>query len=418
MFVPWDYALDAEDRAGSMAQLSTAIKELRTENTLLIDASDTIQDNMADLFLADEVHPMIICMKTLGYDIGVTGNHEYNYGMDVLRKTVDSFGGEVLVGNVKDEKGHPVADGYTIIERDGVRVGLIGMVTPLIQRWDKENLEGCSVSDPVDETRVIIDQIHDDVDVLIGVIHMGLENENNIPHTGVRDLAEVCPEFELIIAAHQHQLVEGEEVNGVLLVENKYHAQTMACVDLELELDGNGWKVVSRASSPVEAAGYEPDPEIVELMAPYDDRAKQYARETIGILEGGPLVDKSEIEAIPQGCLADSALADLIHEVQLHYTGADVSAVALPIPDASIEPGPILRCDVSQIYKYTNTLYTFEMTGEQLKKHLEWSACFFKTFRPGDLTLSFDPEIPVYCFDTFQGVNYQINVAKEQGGAH
>lgn len=113
----------------------------------------------------------------------------------------------------------------------------------------------------------------------------------------------------------------------------------------------------------MEAADYEPDPEIVELMAPYDERAKQYAREAIGILEGGPLVDKSEIEAIPQGCLANSALADLIHEVQLHYTGADVSAVALPIPDASIEPGPILRCDVSQIYKYTNTLYTFEMNG-------------------------------------------------------
>ena len=138
MFVPWDYALDAEDRAGSMAQLSTAIKELRTENTLLIDAGDTIQDNMADLFLADEVHPMIVCMNTLGYDIGVTGNHEYNYGMDVLRKTVDSFGGEVLVGNVKDEKGDPVADGYTIIEKDGVRVGLIGMVTPLIQRGTRK----------------------------------------------------------------------------------------------------------------------------------------------------------------------------------------------------------------------------------------------------------------------------------------
>ena len=59
MFAPWDYALDAEDQAGSLAKLATAIKELRDEDTLLVDAGDTIQDNMADLFLADEVHPMI-----------------------------------------------------------------------------------------------------------------------------------------------------------------------------------------------------------------------------------------------------------------------------------------------------------------------------------------------------------------------
>ena len=414
MFVPWDYALDAEDPTGSMAKLSTAIKELRDENTLLVDVGDTIQDNMADLFLADEVHPMIACMNVLGYDVGVTGNHEYNYGMDVLRKTVASFNGKVLTGNVKDENGDPVADGHTIIDvADGVRVGLIGMVTPLIQRWDKVNLEGCSVRDPVDETRAIIDRIRDDVDVLIGVMHMGLDNEFDIPHTGVRDLAEECPEFDLIIAAHQHQLVEGEEVNGVLVVENKYHAQTMACVDLELEPDGDGWKVVDRTSSPVEAASYEPDPEIIELMASYDERAKQYARETIGLLEGGPLVDKSEFEAIPQAVLADSALIDFIHEVQLRYTGADVSSVALSLPDANVEPGPIRRCDVSRIYKYTNTLYTLKMTGAQLKKYLEWSACFFKTLHPGDLTLSFDSEIPLYAFDMFQGVNYQINVAKE-----
>ncbi len=229
------------------------------------------------------------------------------------------------------------------------------------------------------------------------------------------DLAEACPEFDLIIAAHQHRLVEGEEANGVLVVENKYHAQTMACVDLELEPDGDGWKVAKRRSSPVEAAAYEPDPEIVELMAPYDERAKQFAREVIGVLEGGPLVGESEIEEIPQAYLADSALIDLIHAVQLHYTGAKVSATALSNPDADVRPGPLRRCDVSQIYKFSNTLYSLEMTGAQLKKYIEWSARIFKTLRAGDLTLSFDPEIPVSSFDMFQGVSYQINVAKDPG---
>ena len=190
MFVPWDYALDAEDPTGSMAKLATAIEELRDENTLLIDAGDTIQDNMADLFVMDDIHPMIVCMNTLGYEVGVTGNHEYNFGMDVVRKTVASFAGTVLTGNVIDENGDPIADGYTIIDKGGVRVGLVGMVTPHIMRWDAVNLEGCTVSDPVEETRKIVDRIQDSVDVLIGVMHMGVENEYDVPHTGAQDIAE------------------------------------------------------------------------------------------------------------------------------------------------------------------------------------------------------------------------------------
>ncbi len=415
MFVPWDYTLDEEDPSGSMAKLASAIAELRDQDTLLLDAGDTIQDNMADLFLDDEVHPMIACMNAIGYEFGATGNHEYNFGMDVVRKTVKTFMGTVLTGNVKDEHGDPVADGYAIVKKGDVRVGLIGMVTPNIIHWDEVNLRGCTVTNPVEETRKIIDSIKNDVDVLVGVMHMGLDNEFDQPNTGVRDLVAACPEFDLVVAAHQHKLVEGEEINGVLVVENLFHAQTMAVVDLTLERNGNGWKVASRASNPVKAADYEPDPKIMELMAPYDERAKQYAREVIGALEGGPLAPTNEFAAIPQTILMDTALVDLINEVQLYYSGAKVSAASISYVDANLAPGPIRRCDVSLIYKYQNTLYTLEMTGAQLKKYLEWSASFYNTFREGDLSPSFDPNTPLYCYDMFEGINYTIDVSKEAG---
>ena len=415
LFVPWDYALDAEDPSGSMAKLATAIKELRDEDTLLVDAGDVIQDNMADLFHAEEVHPMVVCMNAMGYDIGVTGNHEYNYGMDITRKFVATFAGTILTGNVIDEHGDPIAEGYTILDKNGVRVGLIGMVTPYIEHWDAAILEGCVVSNPVEETRKLIDQIKDDVDVLIGVMHMGLENDYGVPDSGVRDLVSVCPEFDLVVASHEHELVEGEELNGVLVVENKYRGQTMAVVDLTLEPDGDGWKVAERSSHPVELAGYAPDPDILELMAPFDERAKQYAHEAVGTLAGGPLAPESEIAAIPEAYVTDTALVDLINQVQLHYSGADISAAALATWDANLQPGVIRRCDVSRIYKHANTLYTLEMTGAQLKKYLEWSARFYQTYRDGDLTLSFDPNVPFYCYDMFQSVTYQVNVAKEPG---
>ena len=113
--------------------------------------------------------------------------------------------------------------------------------------------------------------------------------------------------------------------------------------------------------------------------------------------------------------LADTALIDLVNEVQLYHTGARVSASALSRMNANVEPGPIRRCDVSRIYKHQNTLYSLEMTGAQLKKHLEWSACFYKTFRKGDLSPSFEPEVPLYGYDMFEGVSYTIDVSKEPG---
>lgn len=87
-FVPWDYALNQESLSGSLAQLSTAIQEYRTENTLLMDAGDTIQDNSAEIFLSgDDVHPMVQAINALNYDVWVTGNHDYNYGMEITKKS-------------------------------------------------------------------------------------------------------------------------------------------------------------------------------------------------------------------------------------------------------------------------------------------------------------------------------------------
>ena len=105
-FVPWDYALNAESKSGSMAQLATAIKSLRNENTLVVDAGDTIQDNAADIFLGEEVHPMIAAMNAIGYDTWTTGNHEYNYGMETLKKVIASQKAKVLTG--KEDRGRKV----------------------------------------------------------------------------------------------------------------------------------------------------------------------------------------------------------------------------------------------------------------------------------------------------------------------
>lgn len=414
-FTTWNYATNEEDRSGSMVQMSTAIDALRNENTILVDAGDTIQGNSAELFLDEDIHPMILSQNEIGYDVCVTGNHEYNYGMDVVRKILAQEKATPLVGNVYDENGDAIADDYKIIEKNGVKVAIIGMVTPNITKWDAENLKDCTVTNPVDEVREAIEELQDQVDVMIAVVHMDIDNEFDVAGSGVEDLANACPELDLIVAAHGHQLIEGEEINGVYVIENKNDATTLAEIHLELEKTDDGWDVVNRTSTSHTLSEYESDAELDELLKPYDEKAKEDASTVIGKLEGGDLAPENEIADIPTAQIQDTALIDLIQEVQLYYTGADVSASALFIMDANLHEGDIRKCDTALVYKYANTLYKLQMTGAQLKKYMEWTVSYFNTYQPGDLTLSFSEDVRAYQYDMFQGVNYEINVANEPG---
>ena len=153
----------------------------------------------------------------------------------------------------------------------------------------------------------------------------------------------------------------------------------------------------------------------MEELSWADEKAKEDANQVVGKLVGGDLVPENEIEGIPQARIQETPLMDLINEVQLYYSGADVSAAALFADNANMKEGDIRKCDMSLIYKFGNTLYKLEMTGAQLKKYMEWSASYYNTFQEGDLTISFNPEMPGYLYDMFSGVTYDINISKEPG---
>lgn len=247
-FDPWDYAANKADASGSVAQQATAIKQCRTRNTLVVDAGDTIQANSAELFLNDDLHPMVAAMNAIGYDIWTTGNHEYNYGMDVLKRSWDSR--------------RPRCSPATFMHRTALRWPTATPSSkghrqdrchwhghPNIIRWDAKNLEGWKVTNPVDESRKIIDKIKDQVDVLIGVMHMDTENEYGVYGSGVTDLANACPEFDVIVGGHGHRSIPNMMINNVLVVENKNAGATLSEIHvyLERQLDGK-WKVVNRTS--------------------------------------------------------------------------------------------------------------------------------------------------------------------------
>ena len=416
-FLPWDYAANKADTSGSVAQQAAAIAQRRTPSTIVVDAGDTIQGNSAELFLQDEMHPMSAGMNAIGYDVWVTGNHEFNFGMDTLKRVIAQQKAKVLVGNVYAPDGTPLADGYTILNKQGVKVGVIGMVTPNITRWDSKNLEGWTVTNPVDECRKLTKQLRGQVDVLLGVMHMDPESEYGVYGSGARDLAEACPEFDVIVAAHGHRSVPGEMINGVLVVENSGNASTLSEIHLQLKRkwDG-GWSIDQHTSEIVSMKDLPADAALSQQLAGYDARAKADAETLIGELRGGNMAPENDVVNIPQPMVQDTALLDFINEVQMYYTGAKVSATALTSMTSQMKEGPIRKCDTASIYTYQNTLYKLEMNGAQLRSFMEWSAGFFKTWVPGDLTVAFDPSTRYYLYDAFEGVNYEIDVSQEPGG--
>ena len=414
-FYPYDYAINEESKSGSLTQIATAVKKYRTDNTIIVDVGDTIQDNYSEMFFKDKIHPMMLAMNEIGYDIWAIGNHEFNYGVENLKNIMKQSTSKVLIGNLYNPDGTSFADSYTIIEKDGVKIGVIGMCTPNITKWDSVNLKDYIVTDPVEETKKIVKDLRDKVDVLIATVHMGEENEYDVPNSGANDLANACPELDLIIAAHEHKLVEETYVNNVLIVENKSSGATMSKVNIVVEKDKFGCKIVDRKAESIKISEYESDKELSKKLAPYNERAKKEANIIIGELIGGNLVPENEIVEIPQAQIEPTSLIDLINEVQMYYTDAQVSSAALFNIDANLEPGKIKKSDTSLIYKYGNTLYKVQMTGKQLKKYMEWSANYYNTYNPKDLTISFNENVRGFNYDMFSGVDYQIDISEKPG---
>ena len=329
----YDYLANSFDFSGSVSQLSSAVKYYKNQNSVLVDVGDAIQGNSAELFLDENVHPMIKALNKMGYDFEVLGNHEFDYDPDKIDKYINGFDGTVLTGNLYKKDGSKVCDGYKIINKNGIRIAFIGMTTPNSAGWSKEDKEALQVTDPLEETKKIIKEIQGQYDVLVGIYHLDIFNEYDIPNSGVTDICNACPEFDVMVAAHGHRKIEGEIINGVLVVENLDRAQTMSVIDIDMKKTKEGWAVKKKNSDCVLISNFPADPEMMVFFEGYDRRAKEDARTVIGKLEKGPLVkDISEVDvpvSDPQNTavtyLTDTAEIELINKVMMTYAQCDVA---------------------------------------------------------------------------------------------
>lgn len=415
---PHEYATDSAAAEAGFAKVAAVVKKVRAENpnTILVDDGDTIQDNMINLFNDDPVHPMVGAMNEIGYDTWTLGNHEFNYGLDVLNRAIKASKATVLAGNIYKEDGIRFVDAYKIVEKDGVKVAIIGMIAPHVPRWEASNPEhfkGLTFKDPVEETKKVVAELKGKVDIMVGVMHIGPDGE--YAKDGAKDVANANPELTAIVAGHAHSDIKGEVVNGVLIVEPKSFGARISKIDLTLEKVNDKYVVKERTSENISTKDVVADQNILEKFKYVHDKSVKEANTVIGKVSKTFLPEVKLYGEIPVAQLQDNALIDLINKVQMEYTGADISTAALFDTNSNLVAGDFKKKDVVNIYKYDNTLMSVKVTGVQLKQYMEWSASYYNTYKPGDVTISFNPNIRAYNYDMVSGVNYDIDISQPAG---
>lgn len=423
-FMPWDYAADKLNMRGSLSQIATKVKEIRTEqpNTILVDAGDTIQGNFVETFKDEPVDPMMLGFNEMKYDVWVLGNHEFDFGLGVLNRSLKQFKGQSLGGNIKRPDGNPFLPGYTVIERGGIKIGVIGMDTPMTQVFAEgtNRLEGVTFTNPTLEVKKVIEQIDDKVDAIVLVAHMGLDNENDIANTGVTDIANDNPELDAIVAGHMHTRIDKATVNGVIITEPDKYGRALSRVDLQFEERDGQFTLVNKDSFTYKIKGIDSDEKMEALYQPYHKRLREMANREVAELTGVDLVPENEIRGIPQVHIQDTGISALFQEASFHYAPkANVIALQIDNDNAELDVGPIKAKDIAYNYQYAGGEITvYQMTGKELKTYMEWSAGYFNSVKPGDVTYSFDPERRASKYSTndfFAGVTYKIDLTKPKG---
>ncbi len=423
-FMPWDYSTDKLNLSGSLSQIATKVKTIRQEqpNVILVDAGDTIQGNFVETFKDEAIDPMMLGFNEMKYDVWVLGNHEFDFGLKVLNRSLTQFKGRSLAGNIQRPDGNPFLPGYTIIERGGIKIGVIGMDTPMTQVFAEgtNRLEGMTFTNPTLEVQKIIKQIDPQVDAIVLVAHMGIENENDINNTGVTDIANGNPELDAIVAGHMHTLIDKAVVNGVIITEPDKYGRALSRIDLQFEEQNGKFTLINKDSLTYKIKDITSDSKMESLYEPYHKRLREMANREIAQLSGVNLVPENEIRGIPQVHVQDTGISALFQEASFFYAPkANVIALQIDNDNAKLDVGSIKAKDIAYNYQYAGGEITvYQMTGKELKQYMEWSAGYFNSVKPGDVTYSFNPERRASKYSTndfFAGVTYTIDLTQPAG---
>ena len=471
---PYDYYADRPVDTVGLARTASIIKDIRAEaaNSLLVDNGDFLQGNPMGDYIAYErgmkegdIHPVIAAMNTLGFEVSTAGNHEFNYGLDFLMKTVAGAGFPVVCANVvKGTLGSaPRADAllfkpYVIADKmimDGagnehpIRIGFIGFVPPQIVNWDRRHLEGKAVTrDIVEAARAWVPEMKEaGADIIIALSHSGIgaaAHADGMENASV-PLAEVDG-IDALMTGHSHLVFPGEKyagfdaldaelgtIHGKPAVMGGFWGSHLGLIDLLLERDGNAWRIAGHVS---EARGIyrregrksialvESQQSVLDAVKADHEATLAYVRRAVG-KTSAPLhsyfalvADDPSVQIVSQAqtwYIADMMKGTEWESLPVLSAAAPFKAGGRGGPDyyTDVKPGDIAIKNVSDLYLYPNTVRAVEITGAQVKDWLEMSAGIFNRIEAGKADQPLiNPSFPSYNFDVIDGVSYTIDLTQ------
>ncbi len=404
-----------------MNRIYSYIKQVKSENpnTLVVDNGDIIQGNtLTDEIYSNEKkekHPVISAMNFMGYDAMVLGNHEFNFGVDLIKSLEKQSDFPFLSANVNYRKnGDEFVKTHTILNCGGVRVGIIGLTTSNVPRWAGNLVDELSFHDLGETAYRYVNEIRDKVDVILVMAHASMVSEHDKKNESdaAEKILRLCPEIDVLVVGHFHITVK-EKIGKTLIGGATDSGRDV--IRFDLTLDSNNC-VIDGKVQVVAMKDYYPSEELSKLpvIKKAHETTMDFTTEIIGEASED-FQPKDEIKFIPEGKLRDTPLIELINKVQLINSGADVTSTSLIRDDSNIKKGIITYGNIFNIYKFTTFLYVVEVTGKELKNYMEWAASAYNQWKPGDISISFTMDIPGYQHEFFAGVDYKVDISKSIG---
>jgi 2',3'-cyclic-nucleotide 2'-phosphodiesterase (5'-nucleotidase family) len=422
----WDYYADSAEKSRGLTRAATLIDSVRAANpasVILLDAGDLLQGNpfayVAARVAPERPSPIVTAMNVMRYDAAAIGNHEYNYGVPYLERAVSQARFPFLSANTFRPNGSHAFRPWTIIERHGVKVGIIGATTPGVMLWDADNVRGrIRVGDIVPAVRAAALEVKAaGADLVVVTVHSGLDEPSSydtvstaVPSENVAGrIAREIPGIDVVVYGHSHKEVPQLKIGTTLLVQPKNWATSVGIAHLQVVRSGRGWRVADSRSTVVQAAGHA---EHLAVLAATDEshrRTVSYANTAIGTTQVAWRGDSARLQ--------DTPLIDFILETERKAAGADLASTAAFTLDASLDAGPVTVAELARLYPYDNTLRAVKISGKQLRDYLEFSSRYYKSVEqtPTGTRPVVDPAIPGYNFDIIAGADYTIDLTRPVG---
>ncbi|HEY5836896.1 5'-nucleotidase C-terminal domain-containing protein [Streptomyces sp.] len=457
----WDYFTDKEydDAAHNdigLAKVATLVAQARAEKgadrTLLIDAGDIIQGTQLSYYYArvepitgakrGPRHPMALAMNKMGYDAAALGNHEFNYGIPLLRAFQDQCDFPLLAANAVDATTLKPAFPPYLVKRihvkhgPDVKVGILGLTNPGIAVWDKANVQGrMAFPGLVEQARVYVPKLRAlGCDVVICTDHSGLDGNTSYgdavpyPENASSLVAAEVPGIDAILVGHTHKEVASRTVintgtgKPVVLSEPLMWGMRLSVFDIDLEFRDGRWAVASVTAEVRNANTAAEDPELAALVREEHDKVVAYVNQVVGTC--------AQAMSAREATYKDTPIIDFINLVQRDTVKAALAGTpyaSLPVlseascfsRNAAIPAGQVSLRDVAGLYIFENTLDAKILTGAQVKDYLEWSARYFAQTAPDapvdPAKLTNANNTPDYSYDVLSGVSYDIDIAQPVG---